>query len=171
MSELFSNLGIDGRLLFAQAVNFLLVLWLLNKFVFRKLITHLEKRRTRIKQGLELTEKVEREMGRIEDARHRELEKARLEGEKVLAEARSVSAAKGKEALTLVKAEAEKMLLKAKGEAEKEKTDAIRGARSEIQKLAVLMAEKVLSRSITKEDEERAAKEVMDYLEKNYATR
>ena len=171
MGELFSNLGINGKLLFAQAVNFLLVLWLLNKFVFKKIIAHLEKRRARIEQGLELTEKAEHEMGRIEDARHRELEKGRLEGEKVLAEARIVSAAKGKEALTLVKGEAEKMLLKAKQESEKEKAETVLRSKSEIQKLAVLMAEKVLSRSVTKEDEESAAKEVLGYLDKNYAAR
>lgn len=169
MQELLSNLGINGKLLFAQAVNFLLVLWLLNTFVFKKLIAHLERRRARIEQGLELTEKAEREMERIGDARHRELEKARVEAEKVLAEARSVSAAKRKEALVVVRAEAEKMLLKAKQESEKEKVETLLRSKSEIQKLAVLMAEKVLSRLVTKEDEERAAKEVLRYLEKTYA--
>ena len=169
MGELFSNLGINGKLLFAQAVNFLLVLWLLNTFVFKKLIAHLENRRARIEQGLELTAKAEREMERIEGARHRELENARLEGERVLAEARNVSTAKGKEAFAVARAEAEKMLLKAKQESEKEKAETILRSKGEIQKLAVLMAEKVLLRSVTKEDEESAAKEVLGYLEKTYA--
>ena len=110
-------------------------------------------------------------MGRIEDARHRELEKARLEGEKVLEEARIVSAAKGKEAFAMVRAEAGKMLLKAKQESEKEKAETIVRSKSEIQKLAVLMAEKVLSRSVTKEDEERAAKEVLSYLDAKHAAK
>ncbi len=171
MSELFSNLGINGKLLFAQAANFLLVLWLLNRFVFKKLIIHLEKRRERIAQGLELTEKAEREMGRIEDARHRELEAGRLAGEKVLAEARNVSAAKGKEAFALVRAEAEKILAKAKTDAEKGKMDSIRLAQAEIKNLAVLMAEKLLSRSTTKEDQDKAAREVLSYLDKNYAAK
>jgi F-type H+-transporting ATPase subunit b len=169
MAELFSNLGIDWRLLVAQTVNFLLILFLLNKFVFKKVIKHLEERRTRIEQGLELTEKAKHEMERIEDARHRELEKGREAGEKVLADARSVASTKEKEALAMVKTEAEKMLQKAKGEAEKEKTDAIRGAKDEAQKLAVLMAEKILGRSTTKADQDESAKEVMDYFEKNYA--
>jgi len=170
MGDLFSNLGIDGKLLFAQVVNFLLVLWLLNRFVFKKLITYLEDRRQRIEQGLELTEKAEKEMGRIEASRHRELEKAREEGEIVLAEARSSAASKQKEAFNIVRQEAEKILQKAKGEAEKEKTDAIKSSKDEINKIAVLMAEKVLSRSITKADQEHAAKEVTDYFEKEYKT-
>ena len=171
MQELFSNLGIDGRLLLAQAVNFLLVLWLLNKFVFKKVLSHLEERRNKIEQGLELTERATREMERIDEARHRELGKARTEAEKILADAGSSAAAKEKAALAVVRAEAEKMLLRAKEEARREKGDAVRGAKNEIQKLAVLMAESVLSRSVTKEDQDRAAKEVVEYLEKNYAAR
>ena len=123
MSELFNNLGIDWRLLIAQAVNFLLVLFLLKKFVFGKVIRHLEERRTRIEQGLELTDKAKREMDRIEESRHRELEKARAEGERVLADARSSAAEKEKAALVLVRVEAEKMLQKAKTEAAKETGD------------------------------------------------
>jgi F-type H+-transporting ATPase subunit b len=169
MAELLSNLGIDGKLLLAQIVNFVLILFLLKKFVFGKVIAHLEQRRTKIEQGLELTEKAEREMGRIEESRSRELEKAREAGEKVLADARNSAAAKEQEALAMVRGEAEKILQKAKGEAEREKTDAIRGAKTEAQKLAVLMAEKVLGRSTTKEDQDAAAKEVIDYFEKNYA--
>jgi len=169
MSELFSNLGIDWRLLIAQAVNFLLVLFLLKKFVFGKVIRHLEERRNRIEQGLELTDKAKREMERIEESRHLQLEKGREAGEKVLADARSSAAEKEKAALALVRIEAEKMLQKAKAEAAKEKTDAVRGAKTEAQKLAVLMAEKILGRTTTKADQDQAAKEVMEYFEKNYA--
>ena len=171
MAELFSNLGIDGRLLLAQAVNFLLVLWLLNKFVFKKVLSHLEERRNKIEQGLELTERANREIERIDEARHRELEKARTEAEKILADARSSAIAKEKAALAVVRAEAEKVLLKAKKEASREKGDAVQAAKNEIQQIAVLMAERVLSRSVTKEDQDRAAKEVVEYLEKNYAAR
>ena len=169
MSELFSNLGIDWRLLLAQGINFLLVLYLLNRFVFKSIIRYLEERRKKIEEGLELTEKANREIQRIDEARHRELEKARTEAEKVLADARSSAIAKGKTALLLARQEAEKIFLKAKDEAERRKLDTVRAAQGDIKNLAVLMAEKVLSRSVTKEDQARAAKEVMDYFEKGYA--
>ena len=169
MSELFSNLGIDWRLLLAQAINFLLVLYLLNRFVFKRIIRYLEERRKRIEEGLELTEKANREIERIDEARHRELERARKDAEKVLADARSSATAKEKATLLLARQEAEKIFLKAKDEAERRKLDTVRAAQGDIKSLAVLMAEKVLSRSVTKEDQERAAKEVMDFFEKNYA--
>lgn len=168
MAELFSNLGIDGKLLFAQVVNFLLVLWLLNKFVFRKVIAHLEERKNRIEQGVELTEKAKREMERIGEARHRELEKARKEGESILGESRTAASKRQKELMAQVRAEAEKMLLQAGSDAEKKKEDAVKGARDEISKIALLMAERVLSRSLGKEDQEQAVKEVLQYLENQY---
>ncbi|MCH7552349.1 hypothetical protein IIB49_03100, partial [Patescibacteria group bacterium] len=65
MAELFSNLGLDVKLLLAQAVNFLLVLWLLNRFVFKKILKFLEERKQGIERGVELTKKAEREIERI----------------------------------------------------------------------------------------------------------
>jgi len=99
MSELLSGLGINGKLLFAQAANFLLVLWLLNRFVFKKLIAFIEKRKERIQEGVELTEKAEREMKRIDEARERELRNARERGEGLVAKAEISAKAKGGEEL------------------------------------------------------------------------
>ncbi len=169
MQELISNLGIDWRLLIAQAVNFLLVLWLLNRFVFKKIIRYLEERKKSIEQGLELRESAERQIGQISEARQRELQKATQEGEKIVAQARSIAIEKEKAAKALARAEAEKIMLKAKEGAEKEKKEAVLEVKGEIQKLAALIAEKILERSVRKEDQEEAAKEVMDYFKKGYA--
>ena len=88
MAELLSNLGINGKLLFAQIVNFLIIFALLGKFVFPKVIKFIEDRKEKIKKGLELTEKAEQEMQRINDARSRELEKARQAGEVLISQAK-----------------------------------------------------------------------------------
>ncbi|OHA62259.1 MAG: ATP synthase F0 subunit B [Candidatus Wildermuthbacteria bacterium RIFCSPHIGHO2_12_FULL_45_9] len=168
MQELFQNLGINGKLLFAQIVNFLLILFLLKKFVFGKLISHLEARRKRIEKGLELRDSAEREMQRIEDARHRELQSARIQAEGVVAQARTDAEEKRKKALELVRQEAERLLAQARGEAEKQKSDATRAAAEDIRKISLLLAERVLARSLTKDDEQTALKEVQTYFEKEY---
>ena len=169
MGELLNNLGIDGRLLFAQAVNFLLVLWLLQRFVFKRLLSTLETRRQRIEQGLELTDKAEREMERIDQARKRELGLAKAKGEEVLNLAKSEAQAKHRELLLVTRKEAERVLLLAKAEAKKQKEDTVREAREEIQATSLLFAEKVLQRSFTKADQERLAKETLGELEKGHA--
>lgn len=52
MSQLFSQLGIDWRLLLSQAVNFLLLLVILRIFVYKPLLKILHDRRMKIEDGL-----------------------------------------------------------------------------------------------------------------------
>ena len=140
MAELFSNLGLDIKLLFAQAVNFLLVLWLLNRFVFKKILKFLDERKGNIERGVELTAKAEREMERIGEARSLAMGKARALAEGLVVEAKG----KGKAAETKIVAEArasaEVLLEKAKEEAERKKQDALKEAEEEMQKRAFFLA-------------------------------
>lgn len=53
MSELFLKLGIDWKLLLAQAANFLILLVVLRLTVYTPLLTLLKTRRQKIEQGLE----------------------------------------------------------------------------------------------------------------------
>ena len=52
MSQLFSQLGINGGLLLSQAVNFLLVLIVLYAVLYKTLLGILRSRRERIEEGL-----------------------------------------------------------------------------------------------------------------------
>ena len=61
MSELFSQLGIDWKLLLAQGVNFVILLIVLTKFVYKPLIKIVEERRKKIELGVkggEMAEKI-----------------------------------------------------------------------------------------------------------------
>ena len=58
MGELVTNLGIDWRLLIAQIVNFFILLFILKKFLYKPLLSVLDKRRTVIEGNL----KKEREL-------------------------------------------------------------------------------------------------------------
>lgn len=57
MNELLSQLGIDWKLLLAQGVNFLILLVVLTKFVYRPLMKMVEERRKRIEFGIKAGEK------------------------------------------------------------------------------------------------------------------
>ena len=168
MGELFSNLGIDPKLLFAQAVNFLLVLWLLNRFVFKKLLSLLEERKKKIEQGLELRDRAEKEVAQIGTARHRALQEVKKEAEVVLSQTRDRARQKEQELLKAAKEQQEAILLNARAQGEKDKEDMIREAQQEIRMRALFLAEQALGRTLTPKDEERIAKEVVETL-KHYA--
>ena len=57
MSELFSQLGIDPKLLLAQGVNFVILLIVLTKFVYKPLMKMIEERRKKIELGIKGGEK------------------------------------------------------------------------------------------------------------------
>lgn len=79
MSELIQHFGIDWRLLLAQAVNFLILLWVLKKFVYRPVLASLRNRRRRIEEGLEFTQAAEERLKRIGKEREAKLRKAHID--------------------------------------------------------------------------------------------
>ncbi len=168
MGELFSNFGIDPKLLFAQAVNFFLVLWLLNRFVFKKLLSFLEERRKKIEQGLELRDRAEKEVAQIGNARHRALQEIKKEAETVLSQTRDLARQKEQELLRAAKEQQEAILLNARAQGEKDKEDMLKQAQQEIRTRALFLAEQALGRTLTPKDEKRIAKEMVQAL-KHYA--
>ncbi|MDA1337550.1 MAG: F0F1 ATP synthase subunit B [bacterium] len=164
MSELFSNLGIDGKLLFAQAANFLLVVWVLHRFVFKKILLFLEERKKGIKEGVELTEKAKLEMERIGEVRHRAMGKAKELAETFIIEAKTRGGEMEKEIVKKAREGAEGILIKAEQESERKKQDALRDAKAEIQDRAFVLAEKVLMRSFSREDEKRMGQDLVNEL-------
>ena len=77
MADLFSQLGIDWRLLIAQAVNFLIVLAVLYVVLYKPLIEVIRKRTMRISEGLTNADKAEASLAEADaykDLRIREAE-------------------------------------------------------------------------------------------------
>lgn len=168
MSELFANLGLNGKLLFAQGLNFLIVLYVLNRFVFKKLIVFLEERKERIEKGVELTEKAEVEMERVAEVRKSSLQLAKKTATELIAKVKGQSDILAKEIEGDAREKSEDILNKALEQAKKEQSSVIASAKNEINRMAALAIEKVLQRSLTEKDEELLAKEVTDYLDKEY---
>lgn len=167
MSELFSNLGIDAKLLLAQTVNFLLVLWFLNRFVFKKVLKFLDERKSGIEKGIELTTRAEREMERVGEARKVAMGKARELAEGLIVEAKSKGQALQKEIVVEARSTAEVLLEKAKEESQRKKQDALREAKAEMQQRAFFLAEKVLSRSLTKDDQARMGQDLLKEVQEH----
>ena len=54
--EILENFGLNPMLLIAQIVNFLIVLFILKKFLYKPVLEMLKKRQTTIKDGLKQAE-------------------------------------------------------------------------------------------------------------------
>jgi F-type H+-transporting ATPase subunit b len=122
MSQLFSQLGIDWRLLISQAVNFLLLLIILRILVYKPLLNLLRKRREKIEEGLAKADEADKrllaveEIGKekIKDAEHAALQilkKTELDAktleEKLVAEAKRKEATELKNAAVALRVQEE----------------------------------------------------------------
>jgi len=86
--ELIENFGLNPILLGAQIVNFLIILFILKKFLYKPILTTLEKRKATIKEGLDKTEEVRIRLEETIEKEKRILRTAQEQARKILDEAR-----------------------------------------------------------------------------------
>lgn len=107
---LIEALGIDGRILLAQLVNFSVLVWVLWRFAYKPILNMLEERRLKIEKGIDDAE-----------AATERLRDAEAEGKKMLVQARQ---------------DASNVMEEAQVQAEKRQQEVVKQAQEEI---AILM--------------------------------
>ncbi len=104
--ELLSQLGIDPLILLAQVVNFLLLLGLLWKFLYKPLTRILRERRVTIRKSLRNAKKIDEDLKTSRDRARAIVNQANLEVDKLNAKNEQVLAEKRRERLRTVESEA-----------------------------------------------------------------
>lgn len=141
---MFEALGIDWLKLAAQLVNFLLLLYLLNRFMFKPLLTRMDERSTKIEQGLEDAEVAarDRELARAE--REAAVSEARKEAAEMIARANKIAEDTRNEILAEARSDAEKVTSRAREEIIAEKERAMAELRAQVADLALIAAGKLV---------------------------
>lgn len=86
MQEFFQSIGLDGKLLLSQAVNFLLLLIILRVFAYKPILKIIKERRERIEEGLTKAEEADRRLSEITTLKKEKLQEAEQEGMALLRE-------------------------------------------------------------------------------------
>ena len=86
--ELVKTFGLNPILLVAQVVNFLILLYLLNRFLYKPVLTMLRERQAKIEQGLTDAKKGEELLEKAQEERQRILKEATTEAQNIIDEAR-----------------------------------------------------------------------------------
>jgi F-type H+-transporting ATPase subunit b len=140
----FDAFGVDLPKLIFQVINFLLLLYLLNRFLFKSVLKLLDERQAKIKKGLEDAETAarDRELARAE--REAAVDEARTEAQAMIARANKIAEDSRTEILAEAKAQAEKLTEKARAEIVAEKEKAMAEIRSQVADLALDAAAKLV---------------------------
>lgn len=157
--ELLKTLGIDWRLLFWQAVNFLIVLYVLKRYAFGPIVEALARRTAALEQGLKDAAAAKESLLSGEKEKAAMVAAARTEAGRILTEARSDAEAMRAELLAKAKSEVEEIVARGKERLASEKEAMVDSARSELGALVVDAVSKILPRVVTEKDKERLAEE------------
>jgi F-type H+-transporting ATPase subunit b len=159
--EFFNAFGVNLPALFFQVVNFLLLLYLLNRFLFKRVLGLVDERRSRIEKGLEDAEAAarDRELARAE--REAAVAEARKEAANVIANANKIATDTRDEILTQARADAEKVLERARQEITAEKEKAMAELRAQVADLALEAAGKLVRSDMNATTQRRLVEEFL----------
>lgn len=150
---MLAKLGIHPFALLAQIFNFLLLIYLLNKFLYKPLIEKLEERRENIKSIEKTKERLARKTERIMEREEEVLQDARRQADEVIQKAEDRANEKKQEILANAKKEAEKIKKQAMAEFEQEKEQALKEMRDKTASLVRTTTKQVLQDALGKKEQ------------------
>jgi F-type H+-transporting ATPase subunit b len=156
--------GFNKVLFFSNAISFLIVCALLNRFAYKPILNALEARRQRIAESLENAEKIKQQLAEAE-ARHAEiLDRANVEAQKMIGEARAAAAALAQTRQQQAIAEAEQMVAQARQAIALDRDRMMTDLRREVVRLVVDTTGKVTGKVLTAEDQRRLSQEAASQI-------
>lgn len=142
--ELLGQLGIDWRLLLAQMVNFLVLLGVLYKFLYRPVLVHLEERTARIEKSLSEAKRIEVQARQADEARIQLVAEARKEAQMISERAVQEAEVLRKKMVDDARREAERIVESGKVQLEMHKEVLLKDVRREVTGLIVSATRHVL---------------------------
>lgn len=157
--ELLTKLGIDWRLLIAQLVNFLILVLILYKFLYKPVLKMLDDRKEKIEKGLRDAEILGAELEKGRDLQAKELQKAKREAGEIVEAAEKRAEAAGQEVRLKTKVDVEKLITAAKNQITEEKEKMMSEVRKEAAVLVIAAAEKVVGKVIDIKSQQKLIEE------------
>jgi F-type H+-transporting ATPase subunit b len=164
---IIDKLGIDWKLLLFQIANFLILLFILRKVLYKPLLGFLDKRRKKIEEGLNKAEKFEEEWQKIKAKEKEIMTQAEKSALQLAEKARLDAQVREKEMTEEARQKAEKIMEEAKKEVAKEKEKVLSELKGETADFIVLATEKILQRSLNDKDEKAMIEKTIRLLAKN----
>lgn len=150
MQEILQAFGIDWRLIVIQIFNFGLLVGVLWYFLYTPILKLLEEREEKIKKGVVDAEHAEHARKEADVEKIKILKEAHGEASQIVTRGTLHAEEKEKALLQEASEKIARDIASAKALSEELKTKAIKESEAEIAKLAILGAEKVLQKELSK---------------------
>ena len=152
--EILHEFGIDWMLLAAQAINFLIILYVLKRFAYKPILTLLENLERTIQKGLEDAEEARIRLEKAAEKERELLKKAQTDAKKLLNDAKEQSAEMLRKSEEATKQQAEKILREAREQISFESKEAERRLSGHISELAMHFLQKSIEELFSENEQE-----------------
>ena len=146
----------DIGLAFWTLLVFMLLLFILTKFVWKPVLGAVNAREKNISESLELAVKTKAEMAALHAQNENLLKEARAQRDEIVRDAKETASKMVEDAKSISKVEAEKIIVSARQAIEAEKAGAIAEIRSQVAELSVQIAEKIIRKELSSEDKQKS---------------
>lgn len=163
--EIFKDFGIQPILLLAQIVNFVILLVLLKKFLYKPILKLLDERKNKIAQAEENAKKIQDEFDNLEQKQKEILSKASKEASILINDARTSAEAKSEKIVNEAKETAIQILDSVKKQSEQEKIKLYEEAKVELVSLVVKTTSKVVGKVLNEGEHQKLIKSALMEVE------
>lgn len=164
--EIVKNFGLDPVLLGAQIVNFLIILFILKKFLYKPVFDVLKKRQTTIKEGLKQAEDARIRLEKVLIEEKDILRQGQLQSKKIIEDAKQESIGITRKMNEEAKKQAEKLLNDTKEQITRESIEAEKRLAVNTSKLAVTILEKALKEFFSSKEQKEVISEALKKIKK-----
>lgn len=162
--ELISKLGIDLKLLIAQAINFIILMLILTKLVYKPILNLLDKRKKIIEKTVEDQKNMEERLVKIEQERGKIMSDATREAIAVVEQAKKEAAEEKQKVITNAKKEISSLAERYRASLQDEKNKMVKEIKAEIAEMIVKSSEKIMRKEFNKDDQKRLEKAIKEEL-------
>lgn len=142
-------------LIFWQTVTFLIVLYILSRFVWKPIMNALKAREGSIEDALNSAELAREEMAKLTADNERLIMEARMERDRIIKDASSMASRIREEAKEDASKITDKMIEDAKHTIDLEKQAAINEIRNQVAELSLRISEKILRKNLSGEKNQK----------------
>ncbi len=164
--EIVKNFGVNPILLAAQIINFLIVFFVLKKFLYKPILELLNKRQTTIKEGLKQAEEARIRLEKVVIEEKNILKNAQLHAKKIIEDSKEEAIEITKQINDNTKKQTEKMLKNAKDQIIRESLEAEKRLAVNTSKLAVSFLQKALSDFFSSKEQKEVVSNALKKIKK-----
>lgn len=166
MQKLIEALGLDPKILIAQLINFVILIFLLYKLGYKQIIKFVEERTRTIESGLKNAEKANEDLASAQKEQERLLSEARTEGRDIVSEAKVNAEKQAQELLAKNAVQIEALNAKHTADMNALREQMLREVKAEASTLIFSVVEKVLREKMTEDADKKLVAKLLAETQK-----